>query len=94
MDTYWTYSIDNDEMRDEEFESRDEALLHAELEFSERCEDCEAYAGYDCNVDLIEFRYDNDGEVEVVQKEQRVLEYEPWRGDYTEHSVWHKGGVL
>lgn len=92
---YWTYEDEDGEVFDGEFESRAKAYEYAEEKLAERCcDDGEMRNGDTRSEDivLIHFKYDDDGEMIELEREDDTIEYEHYHGDLEEHGVWHSGG--
>lgn len=84
---YWTFERDG-EIYDAEFTSKEAALESAEEGFAQQCEDEGGWRNGDtqeAEIELIQFHYDDDGERIIDHREEAVLEWEFYHGDYAEH---------
>lgn len=92
--TYWTFERDG-EIFDAEFDSEKEAQYWADEAFTEECEDEGGWDNGDtasADIELIEFTYDDDGEMVIKQRVSSSVDFEYYHGDLAEHGTWHKGG--
>lgn len=84
--SHWTYSTDDDQYYDAEFETKQEADDTAQEAFSQECEDEERRGTHWAYVKLIEFEWDDDtGERRILQSVRSVVEWEHQKSDYEEH---------
>ncbi len=92
---YWTYEDKDGEVFDGEFESRQAAHEYAEQKLADRCcDDGDMRNGEtrEEEIVLIHFKYDDEGEMIKLEREDDTIEYEHYHGDLAEHGVWHSGG--
>lgn len=87
--TFWTYAIDGDDYFDGEFETMAKAESYANDAWETYCEDNGPWINGESNeadVELILFFYDEKtGDHRIIQRENSVVYFEYYHGDYAEH---------
>ena len=85
--THWTYSTDEDDIYDAEFDTKQEADDAAQEAFTTECEDESRRGTHWAYVKLIEFDGFDDatGDRKVVQTVRSVVEWTYQKSDYEEH---------
>lgn len=94
--TYWEYEYDG-ELSDGEYATKEKAQDAADAFWEEHCIDCMELSNGESaeeEIYLVEFEPRNNDESQEVSREKSWVCYEEYHGDYAEHNVWHKGGVL
>ena len=86
---YWTFEKDG-EAYDGEFESKKEALEHANEAFAEQCQEYSPKNGeeFEGEIYLLSFYYDDDGDLVIDECEKSSVHYEHYHGDLKEHGTW------
>ena len=88
METYFSFKYDG-ELFDLDCTSREEVVEYVEAWWREEGSP-DAYLDYGY---IVEFYVLPDGFRELTA-ERYYLEMDSYHGDYVEHNIWHKGGVL
>ena len=91
---YWTYVSDTGEMYEGEFDSKEDAQEHADISFSERMAGEDMKNGETAveDITLVHFKYDDDGDMVEIEREDSTVVHEHYHGDMAEHGTWHSGG--
>lgn len=95
--TYWTFEY-GDEIFDCEFDSKEKLISWLENWWADKVDqdndDLRNGEVYQDECKLIKFHYDENGEMVIEETIDHVLEYEHYHGDFQEHNLYYKGGVL
>lgn len=84
--SHWTYSTDDDEFYDAEFDSKQEADNAAQEAFCQECENEERRGHHSAQVNLVEFEWNDDtGERRIIQSVRSVVEWTYEKSDREEH---------
>ncbi len=89
---FWTYIRDG-ETYDADFDTKDKASEHAQIKYNEERSDSDDFKdSTDEDIELIRYRYDDDGERVILETVADSIAYEYERSDLEEHGTWHSGG--
>lgn len=95
--TYWTFEHKNT-VFDGNWNSKKELISWLENWWADKVDqdhdDLRNGEVYQDECKLIKFHYDENGEMVQDETIDYVLSYEHYHGDFEEHNLYYKGGVL
>ena len=86
---YWTFEKDG-EIFDADFDSQEEAQQWADEAFCQECEECGEYSNGDTESEeivLVQYRYNDDGERDIIGRVDSTVDFEFYHGDFAEHNT-------
>lgn len=94
MQFFYSFTDDQGDMYDAEFNTESEAIKAAEDDFADKCM-ANAFANYrngdvvKTDIELTKFSWDPEGECNIVAKQKVGLVFEYYHGDAVEHCTYY-----
>lgn len=89
------YQDPMEHISDYEFKTKDDAIDYAQSVFSEECAASGEYSDGDTHdQEITVFKVDPESDNPILETDEVVVEYVHYHGDFAEHNLYYKGGVL